>query len=66
MKVKYTIGKAEKERIIESINIDPCHEARCNGVHCVGCPISTASDKFRSASEEIIRILTEMEEYEDE
>ena len=66
MKVKYTIGKVEKERIIESINIDPCHEARCNEIHCEGCPIFTASDKFRSASEEIIRILMEMEEYEDE
>ena len=66
MKIKYAIGKTEKKRIIESINIDPCHEARCNGVHCESCPISTASDKFRSASEKIIRILMEMEEYEDE
>ena len=66
MKVKYTIGKAEKERIIESINIDPCHEARCNGIPCEACPLSTVSDKFRSASEEMIRILMEMEEYEDE
>ena len=65
MKVKYTIGKAEKERIIDSINIDPCHEAQCSGVHCEGCPLSVASDKFRSASEEIIRILMAMEE-EDE
>ena len=66
MKATYTIGKNEKKRIIDSINIDPCHEARCNGIHCEFCPLSIVSDKFRSASEEMIRILMEMEEYEDE
>ena len=61
MKAKYTIGKTEKQEVIDSINVDPCHAMRCSGINCNGCPLAEATDKFRGASEEIIRIIESFE-----